>query len=135
MSSSEESAAFTPKFSGDGLISAIATDAANGMVLMVAYMNDEALRLSIETGEAHYFSRSRGKIWRKGETSGNTQKIIEMRTDCDQDTIWIAVEQKGGAACHTGRKTCFYRVVGADGKTLSFSNDEKIFDPHIVYKK
>ena len=135
MSSNEESTVFQPKFSADGLIPAIATDAETGTVLMVAYMNDEALRLSIETGDAHYYSRSRRKIWRKGETSGKTQSIIEMRTDCDQDTIWITVEQKGGAACHTGRKSCFYRVVDASGQKLLFSDEKRIFDPDKVYKK
>ena len=133
MSSSEEGTIFEPRFSADGLLPVIATDAMSGTVLMVAYMNAEALRLSIETGDAHYYSRSRAKLWRKGESSGHTQKIVEMRTDCDQDTLLISVEQKGGAACHTGRKSCFYRVVGKDGKSLTFADAEQVFDPKKVY--
>ena len=89
----------------------VATDAATGEVLMVAHMNDEALRKTIATGEAWYFSRSRNALWRKGETSGQTQRVVEMRMDCDQDAVWIRVEQVG-AACHTGRQSCFYRKVG-----------------------
>ena len=90
----------------------VATDAATGDVLMVAHMNDEALRKTIASGEAWYFSRSRKALWRKGETSGHTQRVVEMRMDCDQDAIWIRVEQHG-AACHTGRHSCFYRKVDA----------------------
>ena len=88
----------------------VATDAATGEVLMVAHMNDEALRKTIASGEAWYFSRSRNALWRKGETSGHTQRVVEMRIDCDQDAVWIRVEQVG-AACHTGRRSCFYRKV------------------------
>ena len=88
----------------------VATDAATGDVLMVAHMNDEALRKTIASGEAWYFSRSRNALWRKGESSGHTQRVVEMRMDCDQDAIWIRVEQHG-AACHTGRQSCFYRKV------------------------
>jgi phosphoribosyl-AMP cyclohydrolase len=134
MSSTEEGDVFAPRFSPDGLMPVITTDTGSGAVLMLAYMNEEALRLSIESGEVHYFSRSRGKLWRKGESSGHTQKIVEIRTDCDQDTLLISVEQKGCAACHTGRKSCFYRSVGKDGKSLTFTDAEQVFDPKEVYK-
>ncbi len=111
----EEGLAFQPKFDASGLLTCVATDAASGEVLMVAHMNEEALRKTIETGEAWYFSRSRNALWRKGETSGQTQRVLEIRTDCDQDAVWIRVEQVG-AACHTGRRSCFYRKVEtADG--------------------
>src|ERR1700684_43002 len=100
---------------------------------MVAHMNDEALRKTIASGEAWYFSRSRGALWRKGETSGHTQRVVEMRMDCDQDAVWIRVEQIG-AACHTGRRSCFYRKVEGDPK-LTFVGAEKVFDPKAVYRK
>ncbi len=106
----EETARFAPKFGADGLITAVATDAGTGRLLMLAHMNAEALAKTIETGEAWYWSRSRGELWRKGATSGHVQKIVEIRTDCDQDAIELVVEQTG-PACHTGRKSCFYRVV------------------------
>jgi phosphoribosyl-AMP cyclohydrolase len=106
----EEGAALTPKFDGDGLVTAVATDAGSGDVLMVAHMNAQALAKTIATGEAWYFSRSRQALWKKGETSGHTQRVIEMRIDCDQDAVWIKVEQVAGA-CHTGRRSCFYRAV------------------------
>ena len=102
---------------------------------MFAYMNAEALELSVKTGEVHYYSRSRQKIWHKGESSGNTQKIIEMRTDCDQDVLLVRVEQKGGASCHTGRRSCFYRRVNDDGKTLTIFDSKKVFNPDEVYKR
>ncbi|KRR04782.1 phosphoribosyl-AMP cyclohydrolase [Bradyrhizobium jicamae] len=132
----EEGLAFQPKFDASGLVTCVATDAATGNVLMVAHMNDEALRKTIATGEAWYFSRSRNALWRKGETSGQTQRVIEMRTDCDQDAVWIRVEQTG-AACHTGRLSCFYRKVDtADGGTrLSFVDADRQFDPSTVYRK
>jgi phosphoribosyl-AMP cyclohydrolase len=119
----EEGAALTPKFDGNGLVSAIVTDHATGEVLMLAHMNAEALRLSIASGDAWYYSRSRGKLWRKGETSGHTQRIVEMRIDCDQDVVWLKVEQTG-PACHTERRSCFYRRVeqGPDGPRLSTSD-------------
>ena len=102
----------TPKFDSDGLIPVIATDARTGDVLMHAYMNAEALARTIATGEAYYWSRSRGELWHKGATSGQIQKVIEMRTDCDQDAIWIRVEPQGdGGCCHVGYRTCFYRAV------------------------
>ena len=106
----EEGAALTPKFDTDGLVTAVATDVGSGDVLMVAHMNAEALAKTIATGEAWYFSRSRKALWKKGETSGHTQRVIEMRIDCDQDAVWIKVEQVAGA-CHTDRRSCFYRAV------------------------
>ncbi len=103
---------------------------------MVAHMNDEALRKTIATGEAWYFSRSRNALWRKGETSGHVQRVVEMRMDCDQDAVWIRVEQTG-AACHTARRSCFYRRVdaGEGGARLSFVDADRLFDPANVYRK
>ena len=126
----EEGLALKPKFDASGLLTCVATDAATGEVLMVAHMNEEALRKTIETGEGWYFSRSRQALWRKGETSGQTQRVIEIRMDCDQDAVWIRVEQVG-AACHTGRKSCFYRKVERNGGTaqLEFVDAERLFDP------
>ena len=130
----EEGTTFAPKFDAHGLVIAIAQEAGSGRVLMVAHMNAEALRLTIETGIAHYWSRSRQSLWKKGESSGELQQVIEMRTDCDQDAILISVEQQGrGAACHTGRKSCFYRIV-ADAVTLRDSGEARLFDPKDVYK-
>jgi phosphoribosyl-AMP cyclohydrolase len=132
----EEGLTLQPKFDASGLVTCVATDAATGDVLMVAHMNDEALRKTIESGEAWYFSRSRNALWRKGETSGHVQRVVEMRLDCDQDAIWIRVEQTG-AACHTGRRSCFYRRVdaGEGGARLSFVDADKLFDPKAVYRK
>jgi phosphoribosyl-AMP cyclohydrolase len=132
----EEGLAFKPKFDASGLVTCVATDARSGEVLMVAHMNDEALRKTIATGEAWYFSRSRNALWRKGETSGQTQRVVEMRLDCDQDAVWIRVEQVG-AACHTGRRSCFYRRVeaGEGGARLSFADADRLFDPKQVYGK
>ena len=130
----EEGLALRPKFDAAGLVTCVTTDAANGDVLMVAHMNDEALRKTIETGEAWYYSRSRKALWRKGESSGNIQRVVGMRVDCDQDAVWIRVEQSGGAACHTGRRSCFYRAVTRDG-TLSFVDADRVFDPATVYAK
>jgi phosphoribosyl-AMP cyclohydrolase len=132
----EEGLSFQPKFDASGLVTCVATDAATGEVLMVAHMNDEALRKTIESGEAWYFSRSRNALWRKGETSGQTQRVVEMRLDCDQDAIWLRVEQHG-AACHTGRRSCFYRKVTASegGAQLSLVDAERLFDPAAVYRK
>jgi phosphoribosyl-AMP cyclohydrolase len=108
----EESGRFTPRFDADGLIPAFAIDAANGDVLMMAWMNAEALRLTLETGIVHYFSRSRQAIWKKGETSGSLQQVVELRTDCDQDVILIRAKVATRAGtCHTGRDSCFYRRV------------------------
>jgi phosphoribosyl-AMP cyclohydrolase len=115
----EEGTSFTPRFDATGLMAAIVTEAASGEVLMLAFMNEDALALTLKTGEAHFWSRSRGKLWRKGETSGNVLRVVEMRTDCDQDCVLLRVEIGGGeAACHTGRKTCFYRRIepGASGE-------------------
>jgi len=136
ISDREEGLAFQPKFDASGLVTCVATDAASGDVLMVAHMNEEALRKTIASGEAWYFSRSRDALWRKGETSGQTQRVVEMRMDCDQDAVWIRVEQQG-AACHTGRRSCFYRAVtGSNGDTrLSFVDAERLFDPTKVYRK
>ena len=111
----------------DGLIPAIAQDYATGEVLMLAYMNDEALAKTRETGKAHYWSRSRKKLWLKGETSGNFQVVKEIRIDCDSDAVLLLVEQKGGA-CHTGYRSCFYRTV--DGEVVG----QKIFEPKDVYR-
>ena len=131
----EEGLDFQPKFDASGLLTCVATDAVSGDVLMVAHMNDEALRKTIASGEAWYFSRSRNALWRKGESSGHTQRVVEMRMDCDQDAIWIRVEQIG-AACHTGRKSCFYRKVEtAEGGTrLSFVDADRLFDPAEMYR-
>lgn len=114
----EEGAAFSPRFDASGLVTAVVTDAADGMLLMVAHMNAEALSLTLETGIAHYWSRSRSALWKKGETSGNLQQVVEIRTDCDQDGIWLSVKVLGDQeTCHTGRRSCFYRIVEArDGK-------------------
>jgi phosphoribosyl-AMP cyclohydrolase len=134
----EEGLALTPKFDADGLVTCVATDAGSGEVLMVAHMNAEALARTIATGEAWYFSRSRRALWKKGETSGHTQRVLEMRVDCDQDAVWIRVEQEGGGACHTGRRSCFYRAVpvGKSGAvTLEFREAERTFDPEAVYGK
>jgi phosphoribosyl-AMP cyclohydrolase len=132
----EEGLTFQPKFDSSGLVTCVATDAGSGEVLMVAHMNDEALRRTLASGEAWYFSRSRNALWRKGETSGHTQRVLEMRMDCDQDAVWIRVKQSG-AACHTGRRSCFYRKVdaGEGGARLSFVNAERLFDPKAVYRK
>src|SRR5580704_6164497 len=131
----EEGSALTPKFDADGLVTCVATDAKSGDVLMVAHMNAEALQKTIATGEAWYFSRSRRALWKKGETSGHTQRVVEMRIDCDQDAVWIKVEQVSGA-CHTGRRSCFYRAVplgqSAGAVKLEF-RDERVFDPKAAY--
>jgi len=132
----EDGLEFRPRFDASGLVTCVATDAATGEVLMVAHMNDEALRKTIASGEAWYFSRSRKSLWRKGETSGQVQRVVEMRMDCDQDAVWIRVEQTG-AACHTGRRSCFYRKVtaGEGGPQLSFVDADRLFDPAKVYRK
>ena len=131
----EEGAALTPKFDADGLVTCVATDARSGDVLMVAHMNAQALAKTIATGEAWYFSRSRGALWKKGESSGHTQRVVELRMDCDQDAVWIKVEQTGGA-CHTGRRSCFYRAVplGQEGAVTLEFRDERMFDPQSVYR-
>ena len=134
----EEGAAFTPRFDANGLVTAVVSDAADGMLLMVAHMNAEALALTIETGIAHYWSRSRGSLWKKGETSGNFQHVAEIRTDCDQDAVWLRVKVTGhDATCHTGRRSCFYRMVGLkDGvATLSADGSAPLFDADEIYRK
>jgi len=108
----EDGAGFTPRFDEKGLVTAVVTDADRGDVLMVAHMNAHALALTLETGIAHYWSRSRNTLWKKGETSGNVQSVVELRTDCDQDALWLRVRVAGdNATCHTGRRSCFYRTV------------------------
>jgi phosphoribosyl-AMP cyclohydrolase len=132
----EEGTAFAPKFDGAGLIVGVVTDAGSGEVLMVAHMNADALARTIESGEAWFYSRSREKLWKKGESSGHIQKLVEMRVDCDQDVLWLKVEQVGAGACHTGRRSCFYRAVVRTGPgappTLEF-REERVFDPHKLY--
>ncbi len=134
----EESLGFAPQFGADGLVTAVVTDAKSGDVLMVAHMNDEAVRKTIESGEAWYYSRSRKKLWKKGESSGHVQRVIELRVDCDQDALWLRVEQLGPGACHTGRRSCFYRAVPLGRKgavTLELRDAAKTFDPKAVYGK
>lgn len=127
----EEGGMFAPRFDAHGLITAVA-QAADGTVLMVAHMNAEALAKTVATGEVHYYSRSRKALWKKGETSGEIQRLIELRTDCDQDTVLVIVDQTGrGAACHTGRKTCFYRRL-EDG-ALKPTGELRLFDSATVY--
>ena len=135
----EEGHELAPKFDADGLIPVVTTDAASGELLMHGYMNDEALRATIETGEAHYWSRSRRVLWHKGATSGLVQRVVEMRIDDDQDAVWLRVEVAGGASCHVGYRSCFYRSLpvgkplGEGPVTLSFEETEKVFDPAEVY--
>ena len=132
----EEGSGLTPKFDADGLVTCVATDAKTGDLLMVAHMNAEALAKTIATGEAWYFSRSRRALWKKGESSGHTQRVVEMRIDCDQDAVWIKVEQQV-AACHTGRRSCFYRSVPLGQKAgaikLEF-REQPVFDPKAAYR-
>jgi phosphoribosyl-AMP cyclohydrolase len=124
-----------PKFDADGLIPCITVDAATNEVVMFAFMNELALRRTIETGKATYWSRSRGKLWIKGEESGNFQLVRELRTDCDQDAVLIKVDiGEKGAACHTGYRSCFYRKLGPDGR-LEMAGGPRMFDPAAVYKK
>jgi len=133
----EEGTALTPRYDANGLVTAVVTDAAGGDVLMVAHMNAEALQKTIATGEAWYFSRSRKALWKKGETSGHVQRVVELRIDCDQDAVWLRVEQMGGGACHTGRRSCFYRTVPlkqTGAVKLEFAAG-KAFDPAKVYRK
>jgi len=132
----EEGLALLPKFDADGLVTAVVTDVGSGDVLMVAHMNAEALAKTIETGEAWYFSRSRRKLWKKGETSGHVQRVRELRVDCDQDALWLKVDQEGEGACHTGRRSCFYRAapLGQTGAVkLEFRDADRRFDPAAVY--
>ena len=134
----EEGVELRPRFDASGLITCVTSDAATGDVLMVAHMNAEALQKTVESGEAWYFSRSRKALWRKGETSGHLQRVLEIRIDCDQDAVWLRVEQVGGAACHTGRRSCVYRALSkgeGGGAGLSFVAAERVFDPASVYGK
>jgi phosphoribosyl-AMP cyclohydrolase len=121
------------KYDANGLIPAIAQDASDGTILMVAYMNKESLQMTFESGTATYWSRSRNKFWKKGEESGNVQKVRGVFKDCDQDALVIKVEQIGGAACHTGQRSCFYRQAQPDGSWKEIS--QPLFDPKTVYKK
>jgi len=116
---------------GGGLVTAIAQDADTGEILMVAHMNPDSLRRTLETGEAVYWSRSRG-LWHKGEESGNTQRVVELRADCDGDAVLLRVEQRGGAACHTGKRSCFFRRLDGDRWV---DDGVQVFDPEKVYKK
>ncbi len=130
----DETEAFQPRFDGDGLIPAIVTDARDGALLMFAHMNTEALRLTLETGFAHFWSRSRQALWKKGETSGELLEVSEVLTDCDQDVLQVKATLLGkGAACHTGRNSCFYRRI-SNGK-LEFVGAAPLFDPKDVYKR
>ena len=115
MSDIETNSELTPRFDANGLIAAVAQDHSSGEVLMLAWMNEEALRTTLTTGFATYWSRSRNKLWRKGEESGHVQRVVELRVDCDQDAVLMRVEQTG-SACHTGARSCFYRVIDKDGK-------------------
>ncbi len=118
----DETPELRPKFNADGLIAAIAQDSETGEVLMLAWMNAEALAATIDTGRATYWSRSRQALWVKGETSGHVQEVEEIRIDCDQDAVLLKVKQTGGA-CHTGRQSCFYRIVNEGGRSLSVAKD------------
>lgn len=135
----EEGLALAPKFDADGLIPCVTTDVDTGDVLMLGYMNGEALQRTIATGEAHYWSRSRQSLWRKGATSGLAQYIVEMRIDDDQDAVWLRVRVAGvGASCHVGYRSCFYRSVEVGGPSggparLVFVESRKSFDPKAVY--
>ncbi|HVR29215.1 MAG TPA: phosphoribosyl-AMP cyclohydrolase [Thermoanaerobaculia bacterium] len=135
----EEGFELAPRFDEQGLIPVVTTDAASGELLMHGWMNAEALRRTLELGEAVYWSRSRRALWHKGATSGLVQKVIEVRVDDDQDAIWLRVEVRGGASCHVGYRSCFYRRVpvgeqaGASGWRLVFTETEKVFDPEEVY--
>lgn len=121
----EEGSLFTPRFDADGLIACVTLNAQDGAVLMVAYMSAESLQLTLETGVAHYWSRSRQSLWRKGDTSGQVQKVTEIRTDCDQDVLLMKVEPGGdGGACHTGRKSCFYRRLVKDAEGTRLVKDD-----------
>jgi phosphoribosyl-AMP cyclohydrolase len=134
----EEKPVFAPKFDENGLIPCVAMDAETKEPLMLAYMNEQSLKMTLEIGEVVYYSRSRQEIWHKGATSGHTQKVVEIRTDCDQDAVIVYVDQQGAGACHTGRNSCFYRKVDLEtGKApagLAFTED-LTFDPDAVYKK
>ena len=130
----DETETFQPRYDSDGLIPAIVTDSSDGTVLMFAHMNAEALRLTLDTGHAHFWSRSRQALWKKGETSGELLQVTEVLTDCDQDVLQVKARQIGrGAACHTGRRSCFYRRV--DKGRLVFVDQHQIFDRKTVYRR
>ncbi len=136
----EEGSTLAPKFDGQGLIPVVTTDAESGELLMHGYMNAEALTKTIETAEAHYWSRSRNALWHKGATSGLVQRVVEMRIDDDQDAVWLRVQVGGsGASCHVGYRSCFYRSIPLGGSVesaveqLAFEESEKTFDPKDVY--
>ena len=136
----EEGHTLAPRFDEHGLIPVVTTDAATGELLMHGYMNAEALTKTIETAEAHYYSRSRKALWHKGATSGLVQKVVEMRIDDDQDAVWLRVEVAGsGASCHVGYRSCFYRAIPLGGTVdaavdkLTFTETDKTFDPKVVY--
>ncbi len=133
----EESTELAPKFDQDGLIPVVTTDFSSGEVLMQGYMNEEALKKTISLGEAVYYSRSRQTLWHKGKTSGLVQTVKEIRIDDDQDCVWLRVDVQGGASCHVGYRSCFYRSVpfGENSSTriLKFEEKEKVFDPKKVY--
>lgn len=132
----EESAAFSPRFDASGLITAVVTDVNNGELLMVAHMNEQSLQLTLESGIAHYWSRSRRQLWKKGETSGNLQHVKELRVDCDQDALWLKVDVAGASVtCHTGRRSCFYRKIEALNGAVSLKMDDisPRFEPSPVY--
>ncbi len=135
----EEGQELAPKFDDQGLIAVVTTDVNSGELLMHAYMNEQALALTIETGEAHYWSRSRACLWHKGATSGLVQHVEQMYIDDDQDTVWLRVRVDGGASCHVGYRSCFYRRIPVGSKTdggslcLEFTESERVFDPAQVY--
>ena len=133
----EESDELAPKFDANGLIPVVTTDFSSGEVLMQGYMNEEAFKKTISLGEAVYFSRSRKSLWHKGKTSGLIQKIKEIRIDDDQDCVWLRVDVQGGASCHVGYRSCFYRSIPLDNNNskiiLKFEEKEKVFDPYKVY--
>lgn len=132
----EAGEALTPRFDAGGLVTAVVTDADSGELLMVAHMNGEALKKTLDTGQAWYWSRSRGELWLKGGTSGEIQQVAEIRVDCDQDAVWLKVRPQGhGAACHTGRRSCFYRRIANDtgGYRLVADEEAALFDPEAVY--
>ena len=136
----EEGKLLSPKFDKNGLIPVVTTDSKTGEVLMHSYMNSEALKKTIETKEAYYWSRSRKEVWHKGETSGFVQKVVEMRIDDDQDSIWMSVDIGDGASCHVGYKSCFYRSItlgkieNTEKIKIDFKEKKKKFDPEVVYK-
>jgi len=133
----EESTELAPKFDQDGLIPVVTTDFSSGEVLMQGYMNEEALKKTISLGEAVYYSRSRQTLWHKGKTSGLVQTVKEIRIDDDQDCVWLRVDVQGGASCHVGYRSCFYRSVpfgeNSSSSILKFEEKEKVFDPKKVY--